>query len=298
MNTEIAKAFMAKKDFADAETYANTGYEAAKKLITDPLSRVNPLDAALDTGMLLFEARNEQRKIAEADAALDDMRQTAASIKNPVFYYYAADKLIVHQIETGRKPLAMETYVASLIQAGRDIAVKGSSNEAIERLKSRKKHYDLLGEHAPELFGIDKWFPGTAVTLDSLKGKVVLLDFWATWCGPCFDAFPHFREWHTDLSDKGLVILGVTRYYGRAEGFPVDEPNEIGFLKRFRERYALPYDFVVTKDNKLQSAWGAANLPTAALIDRKGKVRYLETGSSPSRLEEMRAKVFKLLEEK
>lgn len=299
MNAEIAKAYLAIKGFSDAEIYAKRAYEAAKTLITDPHSRVNPLDAALDTGMLLFDARNEAGKTLEADAALQDMRQTAAEIKNASYYYYATDKLILHQIATGRKPLAMETYLNSLIQAGRDLpAAKGAQNEAIERLKLRKRHYDLLGETALELFGIDQWFPGKPSTLAELRGKVVLLDFWATWCGPCFDAFPHFREWHEDLSDKGLVILGITRYYGRAEGFNVDEPNEIIFLKRFRERYSLPYDFVVTKDNKLQTAYGAVNLPTAAVIDRNGKLRYLETGSSPTRIEELRSMVLKLLEEK
>lgn len=298
MNAEIAKAFRAMKDVAATEKYAKAGYEIAKELIADPALRINPLDAALDTGMLLFEARDAQGKTAEADAALDDMRQTAASIKNASFYYYAADKLILYRIETGRKPLAMETYLESLIQAGKDIAVRTGRNEAIDKLKNRKKHYDLIGEPAPDLINIDQWFPGEATTLRSLKGKVVLLDFWATWCGPCFDAFPHLREWHQDLSDKGLVILGITRYYGNAEGFSVDEPSEVNFLKRFRQKYALPYDFLITKDSRLHSLYGAGNLPTAALIDRTGRVRYLETGSSPSRIEDMRMMMLRLLDEK
>ncbi len=298
MNAEVAKAFLAKKEFAKAETNASAAYTAAKKLILDPASNINPLDAALDSGMLLFDARNLSGKTSEADAALDDMRQTAAKIKNHSFYFYAADKLIKHRIETGRKPLAMETYLESLIQAGKDIPAADGLNESIQRLKNRKKHYDLLGEPAPELIGVDKWFPGKTQTLGSMKGKVILLDFWATWCGPCFDAFPHLREWNADLSDNGLVILGVTRYYGRANGLTVDESNEIIFLERFREKHALPYDFVVSKDQKLQQLYGASNLPTAALIDRRGRVRYLETGSSPSRLEEMRSMVLKLLDER
>jgi cytochrome c biogenesis protein CcmG/thiol:disulfide interchange protein DsbE len=296
MNTEIAKGFITKRDHENAATYAYRGYTAAKELIRDPASRVNPLDAALDAGMLVFEAYRNANKITDADAILNDMRETAGSIKHALLYFYATDKLITHQIDTGRKELAMETYLSSLIEAGKTVGAP-QGNEAIDRLKRREKHYKMLGEPATELFGIDKWFPGTQRPLSKMKGKVVLLDFWATWCGPCFDAFPHFREWHADLSDKGLVILGITRYYGRGEGFDVDEPNEILFLKRFREKHALPYDFVVTKDQQLHGAYGAVALPTAILIDRKGVVRYIETGSSPSRLEEMRAMVLKLIDE-
>ena len=78
----------------------------------------------------------------------------------------------------------------------------------------------------------------------------------------------------------------------------LDEPNEVLFLKRFREKHKLPYDFVVTKDQQFLWTYGATALPTTVLIDRKGRVRYFETGSSPSRLEEMRSMMLKLLDEK
>lgn len=298
MNTELAKAYISVKRYENALTHAARGYEASKILIQDTTSKINALDAALDAGMLLFEANRDSGKINDADAILEDMRKAAGSAGSPSFFFYAADKLITYRIETGRKPLALETYLTSLIQAGKDLPTKPSQDEAIKLLKKREKQYKLLGENAPELTNIDHWFPGKPRTLQDLRGKVVLLDFWATWCGPCFDAFPSLAEWHRDLTGEGLVILGVTRYYGRAEGFDVDNPNEIEFLKRFKTTQDLPYDFVVAKDQTSQQSYAATGLPTAVLIDRKGVIRYIESGTNPSRIEEMREMVLKLLAEK
>jgi len=222
----------------------------------------------------------------------------AAKVGSPTFFYYATDKLITYMIETGRKSLAMETYLTSLIKAGRDLPLKGQQTEAVERLKKREKHYKILHEPAPEILSVDVWFPGERQSLQSLRGKVVLLDFWATWCTPCFEAFPALSEWHQDLGPDGLVVLGLTRYYGQAEGFRVDNPNEIDFLKRFKAKQKLPYDFVVTSDQQSQIAYGATALPTTVLIDRKGKIRYIEAGTSSSRIEDLRRMILKLLAEK
>jgi thiol-disulfide isomerase/thioredoxin len=298
MQSELAKAYIAEKKFADATPHAAEAYSFAKTILLDSGITQRGLDEVLDTGMLLHECHRMKGNVKEADEALDDLRKTAAIVGSVSLYFYAADKLITYLIGTGRKPLGLETYLTSLIQAGKDLPTKPLQDEAIRLLKKREKQYKLLGETALEFTSIDQWFPGKPRTLKDLRGKVVLLDFWATWCGPCFDAFPALAEWHRDLATDGLVILGLTRYYGRGSGVDLDNPNEILFLKNFKAKYDLPYDFVVAKDQSTQTAYAATGLPTAVLIDRKGVIRYIESGTNPTRIEEMREMVLKLLAEK
>ena len=297
MSNEMAKAYIAAKDLVKAEPFASEAYKTAKTLSTDVKTRARALDEMVDSGMLVFEIARDQNKTAEAEAILTDMQDSAARFGSPMFFYYASDKLITYQIETGRKPLAMETFLTALLKAGKDLPLPGQRTDAIDRLKRRERQYRLLLEPAFEFVSVDKWFPGEVKTIESLKGKVVVLDFWATWCGPCFEAFPHLADWHRDYASQGLVVLGLTRYYGQAEGLSMDNANEIEFLRRFREKQKLPYDFLIFKDQQTQISYAATALPTTVIIDRKGKIRYIESGTSTTRLEEMRQFILKLLAE-
>jgi thiol-disulfide isomerase/thioredoxin len=298
MNSELAKGYIAVRDFAKATVAAKAAFEASKLMIKLGSASVNSYDAALDSGMLLFEANREQNKMAEADAALLEMQDLAGTLGSTTFFYYTADKLITYQIESGRRQLGLETYAAMLLKAGKALPLVGQQNDVITRLKRREKQYKLIGEPAAEFLSVVNWFPGETKSLASLRGRVVLLDFWATWCTPCFEAFPSLSEWHQYLTADGLTVLGVTRFYGQAEGMPVDQENEIVALKKFKVKYKLDYDFVVMDDQQTQMAYAATALPTTVLIDRKGKIRYIESGTSPSRLEDMRQMILKLLAEK
>jgi len=298
IEVELAKAYQAKKEFVKMAPHAEQGYVASKALLKDATSRARGLDEILDAGMLVYEAHRDLGEPNKAEAGLDDMRALAAEVGSTSFYYYAVDQKIKYLIETNRKSAALDFYQNALANSQKDFANKGQQNDINTRLKKREKHYKLLGDIAPELPLHDQWFPGDKRSLASLKGKVVLLDFWAMWCEPCLEASPNLIEWHQDFSGDGLEILGITRYYGTVRGMPADRGAELVELKRFRERERLPYDFVVGDGQAMQIMYGATGLPTAVLIDRKGVVRFIETGTSPTRLEQIREMVVKLINEK
>ncbi len=298
MESELAKSYRAEKDFTKAEAHAAEALRAIKVIFTDSASRALALSQILDAGMLVFEIYKQGGKPKEAGDALEDLRKTAALVQSSSLYFYAADENIKYLIETNRKPLALQMYRDALAQTTKDFTAKPLQEDVLRRLKERERHYKLLGETAPELTDIDRWLPGNAQTLTSLRGKVILLDFWATWCVPCIEALPSLIEWHQTFQKDGLEILGVTKYHGQAEGFRVDNAAEIDFLQRFKRANRLPYSFVVAKHTGNQLTYGATAIPTAVLIDRKGVIRYINTGSSKSREEEIREMIVKLLAEK
>ena len=106
------------------------------------------------------------------------------------------------------------------------------------------------------------------------------------------------REWQRELGPQGFAIFGITRFYAMAQGMPADKASETDFLKQFARTQGLTYDIAVANDETNHRAFGASAIPTAVLIDRKGVIRYIETGSSPYRLQELRETIVQLLSEK
>jgi len=298
MERELARALATEKQYAEAATHGAEAYKAYKAISADSASREKIIDELIASGLFWFEANRMANQQSDADAALQDMRQTAVELQSGKFYYYTVDAQVKYQIETGRKPLALTNVTNTLAQLNKNFSDKSVQTELDDKFRKREKQYRMLGDAAPELINIDQVFPGDSKSLAALRGKVILLDFWATWCVPCLEAFPSMLEWQQDYGKDGFVILGLTRFYGRAEGFPVDMANEVDFLNRFRQKHALTYDFLVAKDDSNHRTYGAQAIPTAAIIDRKGNIRYLETGTSPSRLTEMREMIEKLISEK
>ena len=148
-----------------------------------------------------------------------------------------------------------------------------------DKPEQRAAHAALEGKPMPAL-QVTNWING-GITAAAIKGKVVVVDFYATWCGPCMRAIPHNNELLKKYSDKGLVILGVCTSSRRQETF-VSNAKEHG----------MEYPVARDPGQKSEQAWAVHYYPTYAVIDRKGIIRAI--GLQPDHVE---AVVQKLLAE-
>jgi thiol-disulfide isomerase/thioredoxin len=296
IESEMAENYIAARQTDRAAFHAEAALLAAKPALSDPALNKRLVKDVYELATKLFEIHAAAGANQKADEVLEDLRETGALVNQPDLYWLATDKLITFMIESGRKPEALQKVKAakdSLETAFRDA---GSRARVLAFFRKREPQYKLLGEVAPELTA-DKWLgEAGAQSPAGLRGKVVLLDFWAHWCEPCYAAFPNLSEWYKTYSGQGFEIVGVTRYYGSAEGFGADIETEFTFLQKIKRTQRLPYPFAVAKGLVNHNRFSVESLPTGILIDKKGIVRYVGTGSDHAD-EEMEKMIKKLLSE-
>jgi len=148
----------------------------------------------------------------------------------------------------------------------------------------------------PEIVAAE-WIDQEPTKLADLRGQVVLLDFWAPWCGPCQYVFPKLQAWQEKYKDKGLVILGVTKYFGLANGRKATHAEEAAYLRDFKKRNRLPYGFVVSDSSVNDINYGISSIPMSFLIDRNGNVRFIAVGANDQETTALGKMIKQLLDE-
>jgi len=121
-----------------------------------------------------------------------------------------------------------------------------------------------IGQEAPGFTLSD--IEGKQISLESFKGKPVLLNFWATWCPYCRKERSHLNDLHRKYKDKGLVILSIST------------DRSLKKLKKYMEK--TPADFIVLSDTegRVSSSYNIIGLPSSLLITREGIIKYKFTG--------------------
>jgi thiol-disulfide isomerase/thioredoxin len=262
----IADAFLRAKDFKQMATHSEQMMAASKKFATEHKTEVAKRDDMfLKSAMMLSDAYDKTGRKELAISMWQDLRRTAMQLPSGTLYKMATFRLISLSPSTDLRRISDEVVTG---------AVAGP----------------------PELSGT-QWIDQEPVKLASLRGHVVLLDFWAPWCGPCRFTFPRLSLWHQTYKDKGLVILGVTKLYGHDDERTLTPGEELAYLREFKKRNRLPYGFLVDDSSANDLNYGVFSIPMSFLIDRRGAIRFISVGASENEIAELGKMIKKLIEE-
>ena len=262
MNLLVASAYVKKKEYERAAAPAGEAYRAALEYAGTVKDLVQRDTTIFNAGAFYSNVLVRAGRRAEGVRVAQEMRARAFALPSARLYGQATELVLRHGEPFGPPPevAGLEPPVSP------EITVT-----------------ELIGQGP--------------VKLSELRGKVVLLDFWATWCTYCVKTMPRLNAMHEKYKDRGLVIIGLNEFEGHVQGRPASRAEELEFFREFKRKMKVPYDFAVAADARNDVPFGVAALPTAVLLDRRGRVRFLTIGASEQEAELLKKMVVKLLDE-
>jgi cytochrome c biogenesis protein CcmG/thiol:disulfide interchange protein DsbE len=138
-------------------------------------------------------------------------------------------------------------------------ASSGDANSAADAT------HPLIGNPAPA-FSLDSVNGKGKIAMAGLSGKVIIVDFWATWCDPCKKSFPKLQDLNVKYKASGLNIIGLS------------EDDERAGIKDFGTTYGAEFPLVWDGDKAVAGKWNPGSMPATFIVDRKGVVRFIHRG--------------------
>ena len=165
--------------------------------------------------------------------------------------------------------------------AGEDAEDKGADSPA--DTPSR----DLVGNRAPEISVVSMSRRGRTISLKKLRGKVVIVDFWGTFCEPCKKSFPKLQELNAKYADDGLEIVAIS------EDEAEDKDKIPGFVSAYGAKFTIAWD----SEKSAAKLYNLPTMPSSFVIDRRGRVRYAHAGYRDGEEEQIEKELKRLLRE-
>jgi thiol-disulfide isomerase/thioredoxin/TolA-binding protein len=263
----LARAYLADKKIERSASHARSAFKVAKESPVkagEEFDRARIISAAAE---FLADVLLKLKKDAEATATMEELLRLSLALPSAQVFSGAARWLAMNEQE-----------------------------KSIDRVLDETPPATALVATAPEI-NIAEWIDHKPVKLSDLRGRVVLLDFWATWCAPCRMTMPRLKTLHERFKKDGLTVIGLTQFFGR-EGRTVLTPQEeLEQLRSYKKELKLPYAFAVAADEDNDVRYGVSAIPTAFLLDRRGRVRYISVGASEASHEELSEIIKRLLAE-
>lgn len=272
LETVVSKHYYDAKQFEPAAAHAREAYNAAVLVASERTGDAARRDQMVfNAAARLSESLQRTGRKAEALAALEDARRVSLALPSARLF----------------------TNVNELVET-----LDGAAATPVVTAPTSSAPGALADATAPE-FVASQWVGRRPVKLSELRGQVVLLDFWATWCTPCVVTMPKLNALQKRYAERGLVVIGLTEFYGQINRRPVTPAAELASLHAFRGKHALDYGFAVAETRENDDIYGVGRtIPTLVLIDRRGRVRHFIVGVYRGSDEETNAVVRRLLDEK
>jgi thiol-disulfide isomerase/thioredoxin len=214
-------------------------------------------DASFQLGMLYISINRQAEGVPHLERFIDETQGIAADKIGYAHFYLAEAYKSTDQFEKaeGHYRIVLDSYSSLNPQL---TAMAQSNMQDIETLKRLK----IGGEPIPFEFTD---LNGKTVSLDKLKGKVVLIDFWATWCKPCIAEMPNVIKLHKEYKDAGFEIVGVSLDRDKAAFESYISRNGMDWPQQFDGK---------GWGNEIAAKYKVRSIPATYLLDREGKIRY------------------------